>query len=124
MQLSLGSTCRWVGLRSGITAAVLGLGLLLSVGACATVQRQGGREVCMATEVLHVRNETPGPIEVYSVRGSIESLLGTAGAGATEFPLPPRAAGEFWTFIGRTPSGGYIRAGGAGSRLDFRVLCR
>lgn len=113
--------------------AVLVVALIaLGVSAChgGSPRQNAEPEVCTGTEVLLVRNETGGPIDVFmsnSGGGTNQVLLGTVNAGPTEFILPPRVPGPR-SFMGRTTSGAYMPAtynGQVGKeRLAFRVLCR
>jgi hypothetical protein len=95
--------------------------LLLGAAACASAPRNappGDVGVCTGPEVLVVRNETGAPVEIYEVRGSLRTLIGTAHPGPTEFSLIP-AGGVRRSFWG-WPAGGRR----AMSRLRMQVVCR
>jgi hypothetical protein len=114
------------------SAVVVGVLLVLGAAAChgSPPRTEVATEVCTGTEVLLVRNETGGRVDVFmsnSGGGTNQTLLGTVNAGPTEFSLPPRVPGPR-SFMGRSASGAYVPATYNGQvgreRLSFRVVCR
>jgi hypothetical protein len=103
-------------LRTTVTLCVLWAPL-----ACRSVPRERANPTCTGDEFLAVRNETGELVEVYMVRPGSRVSLGTAGAGRTEFTLPPGTA-RGSGFQGRRSNGDWV-FGARGRQLTFVVEC-
>src|SRR5688572_13052372 len=104
---------RKVGFAAMICASV-------GTGACASAPRAGEREVCVGSEVLIVRNDSGRELDIYEVRGSSQTLLGTVGPGPTELGLTPASDARRY-FVARSGSQ-WLNASRSGSRWTYQVL--
>jgi|SRR5688572_25787518 len=96
----------------------------LGTAACRSAPRPP--EICLGNEVLAVRNDTGESVDIYETRGGISRIIGTAGAGRTEFAVPP--APERGGYRGRrTRDGQWITRAFGGrygsSRIRLQIEC-
>lgn len=104
----------------------LGFAVMISasivIASCASAPRAREPEPCSGTEVLIVRNDSGRELDIYEVRGSSQTLLGTVGPGPTELGLTPAPDSRRY-FVARAGTQ-WLNASRTGARWTYQVLCR
>ena len=99
----------------------------MCLGAMACRSAPRAPETCLGDEVLAVRNDTGESLDIYEVRGGTYRIIGTAGAGRTEFALPVETLHASSFSARRTRDGRWMTRAFGGrygsSRIAIQVEC-